>query len=73
MFRIIKDQNYQTTAATAEEIPRALRHANPGRYVVEEISPAGRLLPSGHSCRRWGSAIRHDDGHVTLDPDPWRA
>jgi hypothetical protein len=32
---------------------------------------AGELLPSGYSCQRWGTAIRHADGRVTLDPDPW--
>jgi hypothetical protein len=53
------------------EIVKTLSHAGPGRFVVEESSMAGELPPSGYSCQRWGTAIRHDDGSVTLDPDPW--
>ena len=30
-------------------------------------------LPSGHTSRRWGCAIRHEDGRVILDPDPREA
>jgi hypothetical protein len=56
-------------AVDADEMGQLLRHAKPGRYIVEEVSLAGRLLASGHSCRRWGSAIRHADGQVTLDPE----
>jgi hypothetical protein len=73
MFRIIRGQDYHTTVATTEEIASAVRDERPGRFIVEEVSSAGRLLPSGHSCRRWGTAIRHPDGQVTLDPDPWPA
>jgi hypothetical protein len=71
MFRIIREPNDSVIAVSPGEIAQAIRHARPGRFVVEEVSPAGQLLPSGHSCRRWGTAIRHHDGHVTLDPDPW--
>jgi hypothetical protein len=42
-------------------------------FVVEEVSPAGQLLLSGHSSRCWGTAIRDEDGQVTLDPDLWPA
>jgi hypothetical protein len=70
MLRIIRGFDYCTTADKPDEIGHALRHATPGRYDVEEVSQAGQLLPSGHSCRRWGSAIRHDDGQVTLDLGP---
>jgi hypothetical protein len=73
MFRIIRKPNDYATAANPDEIAQALRHARPGRFVVEEVSPAGQLLPSGYSCRRWGTAIRHPDSQVTLDPDPWPA
>jgi hypothetical protein len=71
MFRIIRGQDYYTTAASPDEIVEALGHAKPGRFIIEEVSRAGELLPSGHSCRRWGTAIRQPDGQVTLDPDPW--
>jgi hypothetical protein len=73
MLRLIRDPTCYTTAASPDEIAKALRHERPGRFVVEEVSPAGQLLPSGHSCRRWGTAIRKADGQVTLEPDPWPA
>jgi hypothetical protein len=70
MFRIIRGQDFYAIAARPDEIARAIRHDRPGRFIVEEVSPAGQLLPSGHSCRRWGTAIRHPDGQVTLEPEP---
>jgi hypothetical protein len=70
MFRVTKDSDYLTIAATPDEIGRNLAHAPRGRFTVEEVSLAQDLLPSDHLCRRWGAAIRHDDGHGTLDPDP---
>jgi hypothetical protein len=73
MFRITREPKHYATAASPDEIAHTLRHARPGRFIVEEISPARELLPSGHSCRRWGTAIRHPDGHVSLEPDPWPA
>jgi hypothetical protein len=72
MLRITGGFDFCTTADNPDEIGQALRHAGPGRYTVEEVSRAGELLPSGHSYRRWGTAIRHPDGQVTLDPEPWR-
>jgi hypothetical protein len=71
MYRIIREPNDYATAVSPDEIAEAIRHARPGRLIVEEVSPAGQLLPSGYSCRRWGAAIRHPDGQVTLEPDPW--
>jgi hypothetical protein len=53
------------------EIPGALADAGPRRFIIEESSTAGELLPSGYSCQRWGTVIRHADGSVTLNPDPW--
>jgi hypothetical protein len=73
MYRIIREPNDYATADSPDEIAQAIRHARPGRFVVEEVAPAGQLLPSGYSCRRWGTVIRHPDGQVTLDPDPWPA
>jgi len=40
-----------------------------GRFHIDEIS--SNPLPSGHTSRRWGTAIKRPDGAVTLDPDPW--
>jgi hypothetical protein len=71
MFRIIREPSDYASTASLDEIAHAVRHARPGRFVVEEVSPAGQLLPSGHSCRRWGTAIRQPDSQVILDPDPW--
>jgi hypothetical protein len=73
MYRIIREPACYAPAASVDYIAHILRHQRPGRFVVEEVSPAGQLLPSGYSCRRWGTAIRHPDGQVTLDPDPWPA
>jgi hypothetical protein len=71
MLRIIRGQDYYTIAASTVEIAEAIKRAKPGRYTIEEVSRAGELLPSGHSCRRWGTAIRHPDGQVTVDPERW--
>jgi len=73
MFRVIREPDCSAMASSPEEVAQTLRHSRPGPYVVEEVTPAGELLRSGHSCRRWGTAIRHPDGQVTLDPDPWPA
>jgi hypothetical protein len=73
MFRIIKEPDYLEAAPTIDGAAQVLTDSPPGRYAAEEVSPAGELLPSGHSCRRWGTAIRQRDGQVTLDPDPWPA
>jgi hypothetical protein len=62
MFRIVRGLDYCATADKPDEIGQALRHARAARYVVEEVSRAGELLPSGHSCRRWGTAILHPNG-----------
>jgi hypothetical protein len=48
----------------------ALLSARPGRYVIEESSMAGELLPSCFSCQSWGVAIRQTDGNMILEPAP---
>lgn len=58
LLRISREPNDYATAACPEEIAQAIRPARPGRFIVEEVSPAGQLLLSGYSCRRWGTAIR---------------
>jgi hypothetical protein len=72
MLRITRG-DYYVTADTPDALAELLGHAEPGDYVVEEVSRGGELLPSGHSCPRWGTAIRQPDGQVTLDPEPWLA
>jgi hypothetical protein len=54
-----------------EAIEPAVRSSPPGRYQIDEISTAP--LPSGHRSRRWGVAIKHSDGSVALEPDPWES
>jgi hypothetical protein len=70
VLRIIKGDDIIASVGTPEEVTAALNGAEPGRYVVEESSMAGELLPSGYSCQRWGVAIRQADGTVTLEPEP---
>ena len=70
MFRIFdRDGEMLADADSLNGVTELLRHTPPGRYHVDEIS--AKALPSGHTARRWGIAIRHDDGRVILDPDPW--
>jgi hypothetical protein len=71
IFRIIRRQDFYAAVATADDIAHTIEHAEPGRYVVEEVSWVGELHSSGHSCRRWDAAIRHTDGQVALEPEPW--
>ena len=58
-----------TDAASVEAVEGAIRDGERGRFHVDEIS--SDPLPSGHTSRRWGTAIKRPDGAVTLDPDPW--
>jgi hypothetical protein len=72
MLRVNDLQGVPGGAADDVEGPRRLVGGlGPGRYPVAEIAAAP--LPSGHTSRRWGSAIKHPDGRVELDPDPWPA
>jgi hypothetical protein len=66
----MREPDYYTTVASPDETAQKLQHAKPGRYTAEQVSAAGELLPSGHSCRRFGTAIRHPDRHVTLEREP---
>jgi len=69
-FRIVdRDGEMLADADSLDDVTELVRNAPPGRYHIDEIS--AKPLPSGHTARRWGTAIRHDDGRVVLDPDPW--
>jgi hypothetical protein len=70
VLQIIKDRDIIANVRTPEEITEALSGAEPGRYVIEESSMAGELLPSGYSCQRWGVAIRQADGNLIFEPEP---
>jgi hypothetical protein len=54
---------------SVEAVEGAIQVTGPDHYHVDEIS--SDPLPSGHTSRRWGTAIKRPDGAVTLDPDPW--
>jgi hypothetical protein len=58
-----------TYVDSVEAVEGAIRAGGPGRYHVDQIST--EPLPSGHTSRRWGTAIKRPDGVVTIDPDPW--
>jgi hypothetical protein len=55
-------------APDVEGLRRLVVGLGPGRYHVAEIAP--EPLPSGHTSHRSGTAIKHPDGQVELDPDP---
>jgi hypothetical protein len=55
---------------SAEAIEGVVRAEKPGTFHVDEI--ASDPLPSGHTARRWGTAIKHPDGTVAVEPDPWQ-
>ena len=58
-----------TDVDSFEAIEGVIRAGKARCYHVDEIS--SDPLPSGHTSRRWGTAIKRPDGHCTLDPDPW--
>lgn len=64
-----RDGEMLADADSLDEVTKVVSKASSGSYHIDEIS--AKPLPSGHSARRWGTAIRHDDGRVILDPDPW--
>jgi hypothetical protein len=70
VLRIIMGDDIVSNASGPEEVAAILKGAWPGRYVIEESSVAGKLLPSGYSCQRWGVAIRQADGTVELEQEP---
>ena len=70
LFRIVdRDGEMVADADTLNGVTEVVCNAPPGRYHVDEISVDP--LPSRRTARRWGSAIRHNDGRVILDLDPW--
>ena len=58
-----------TDVDSIEAVEGAIRDGEPGRDHLDKIR--AEPLPSGHTSRRWGTAIKRPDGAVTLDPDPW--
>jgi hypothetical protein len=71
VYRISKGPDVGDTVASIDAIEAFVRDHGPGRYQVDEISRD--TLPSGHTRRRWGVGIKHADGTVVVEPDPWDA
>ena len=71
MPRISKDLKTVIDVAQVDQIEPAIRAEKPGRWHIDEIS--ADPLPSGHTSRRWGVAIKRQDGSVVVKPDPWEA
>ena len=72
LFRIVdRDGEMLPDADNLDGVIKIVRNPSTGHYHVDEIS--ADPLPSGHTARRCGFAIRHNDGRVLLDPDPWEA
>jgi hypothetical protein len=70
MFRISQSgQQPVVDVGTVDQIEPAARSLPPARYHIDEI--AADPLPSGHTSRRWGVAIKFPNGSVELEPDPW--
>jgi hypothetical protein len=58
-----------TDVDSVEAVEETIRAGGPGCYHIDEI--ASGPLTSGHTSRRWGTAIKQPDGAETLDLDPW--
>jgi hypothetical protein len=71
MFRVSRRGDGIDDAETIGGAREIVRGQAPGRYDVDEIR--AEPFPSGHTSRRWGTAIKHLDGRCSLNPDPWLA
>lgn len=47
MLRNMREQDCYTIVPSPDDIALAIRNTQPGRCVVETVSPAGELLSSG--------------------------
>ncbi len=56
-------------ADTIEGAREIVRDQSPGRYDVDEIRAEPFL--SGHTSQQWGRMIRHLDGRIEDEPQPW--
>ena len=73
MSRILRVNNPDgDPIGSAESIPglaRLFADVPPGRYHIDEISHDP--LPSGHTSRRWGIAVKRGDSSVSIARDIW--
>ena len=69
IYRVSRDgQEPVVDVGSPDPIESAVRVGKPGSYHIDEIS--SDPLPSGHASHRWGTAIKHPDGTVAVEPDP---
>jgi hypothetical protein len=66
IFRISNRDGHVINVAQVKEIEPAIRACSPGFYWIDQIEL--ELLPCGSSNRRWGIAIKEDDGSFLIDP-----
>jgi hypothetical protein len=69
MFRISDKDCFLVDVENSVEVEPVIRFAPPGRYHIHEMSTTP--LPSGCTARRWGIRIKHADGAIVIEPDPW--
>lgn len=74
MSRILRvndpDGNPIGTALSVHSLARLLEGVPPVRYHIDEISH--NPLPSGHTSRRWGIAVKRSDSSVSIARDIWQ-
>jgi hypothetical protein len=70
VLTIIKGNDIISTVADPEHIESALMSERPDRFIVEESSMAGELLPSGYTCQRWGVVIKDQSGANEIEMQP---
>jgi hypothetical protein len=72
VFRISRSGSDEISdVALVDDIEPAVRASEPGRYHIDQIERDP--MPSGHTSRRCGVAIKRQDGSVVIEADPWEA
>jgi hypothetical protein len=71
MYRISKDTNTVIDVAQVDQIGPVVQAEKSGPWHIDEIS--ADPLPPGHTSRRWGVAIKRQDGSVVIQRDSWEA
>ena len=71
IYRVSRDgQEPVVDVGSPDAIESAVRVGKPGSYHIDEV--CSDPLQSGHTSRRWVTAIKHPDGTVAVEPDPWQ-
>jgi hypothetical protein len=61
-YRVIRGSDIIGVYPSLEAVEMSLRRARPGKYIIEEVSAAGELLPSG--LRSHPAARRSDEWSI---------